>query len=47
MKELICFLSYNILNKLIDFKKIYKLILLDQDKESLDEFYFNVIEQID
>lgn len=36
--------TYKSFNK-IDLKKIYKLILLDQDKEDIDEYYFNIIEQ--
>lgn len=35
--------TYKCFNK-IDLKKIYKLILLNQDKEDIDEYYFNIIE---
>lgn len=36
--------TYKSFNK-IDLKKIYKIVLLDQDKEEIDEYYLNIIEQ--
>ncbi|SKC65974.1 hypothetical protein [Maledivibacter halophilus] len=36
--------TYKLTDKM-DLKKIYKLILLDQDKEDIDEYYFNIIEE--
>ncbi|QZY57061.1 hypothetical protein [Crassaminicella profunda] len=36
--------TYKILGK-VDLRRIYELVLLDQDKDSINEFYFNLIEQ--
>ena len=34
--------TYKIVGK-VDLRRIYELVLLDQDKDSLDEYYFNIL----
>lgn len=36
--------TYKILGK-VDLSRIYELVLLDQDKDSIDEYYFNLLQE--